>query len=178
MEKAFFTQGHRGRFPWRAEEVKWGTDWDGMLRVRRSRTNRSVKKQEATSRRTWRLDEAESGHVGLGAQCLGGLSTEETGGEQTGPSSESVWSDLTTDKWGNRSGEQSHLSQVPWSLATGLDLLICVNSGSWWWTGRPGVLRFMGSQRVGHDWVTELNWTDHRTWKKKSNTRKVQTNGK
>ena len=33
--------------------------------------------------------------------------------------------------------------------------------GSWWWTGRPGVLRFMGSQRVGHDWateLTELNW--------------------
>ena len=35
---------------------------------------------------------------------------------------------------------------------------IWVNSGSWWWTGRPGMLRFMGSQRVGHDWVTELNW--------------------
>ena len=33
-----------------------------------------------------------------------------------------------------------------------------VNSGSWWWTGRPGVLRFMGSQRAGHDWATELNW--------------------
>ena len=32
------------------------------------------------------------------------------------------------------------------------------NSGSWWWTGRPGVLRFIGSQRVGHDWATELNW--------------------
>ena len=30
--------------------------------------------------------------------------------------------------------------------------------GSWWWTGRPGMLQFMGSQRVGHDWVTELNW--------------------
>ena len=29
--------------------------------------------------------------------------------------------------------------------------------GSWWWTGRPGVLRFMRSQRVGHDWATELN---------------------
>ena len=29
---------------------------------------------------------------------------------------------------------------------------------SWWWTGRPGVLRFMGSQRVGHDWATELSW--------------------
>ena len=38
--------------------------------------------------------------------------------------------------------------------------VIWVNSGCWWWTGRPGVLRFMGSQRVGHDWVTELNWTE------------------
>jgi len=37
---------------------------------------------------------------------------------------------------------------------------VWVNSGSWWWTGRPGVLRFLGSQRVGHDWVTELNWTE------------------
>ena len=31
-----------------------------------------------------------------------------------------------------------------------------INSRSWWWTGRPGVLQFTGSQRVGHDWVTEL----------------------
>ena len=37
---------------------------------------------------------------------------------------------------------------------------VWVNSRRWWWTGRPGVLRFMGSQRVGHYWVTELNWTD------------------
>ena len=37
---------------------------------------------------------------------------------------------------------------------------IWVNSRSWWWIGRPGVLQFMGSQRVGHDWVTELNWTE------------------
>ena len=36
---------------------------------------------------------------------------------------------------------------------------VWVNSRSWWWTGRPGVLQSMGSQRVGHDWVTELNWT-------------------
>ena len=35
-----------------------------------------------------------------------------------------------------------------------------VNSGRLWWTRRPGVLRFMGSQRVRHDWVTGLNWTD------------------
>ena len=33
------------------------------------------------------------------------------------------------------------------------------NSRSWWWTGRPGVLQSMGSQRVGHDWLAELNWT-------------------
>ena len=35
---------------------------------------------------------------------------------------------------------------------------VWVSSGSWWWTGRPVVLRFTGSQRVGHDWATELNW--------------------
>ena len=39
---------------------------------------------------------------------------------------------------------------------------VWIDSGSWWWTGRPGVLRFMGSQRVGHDWTTELNCTE---WK-------------
>ena len=35
---------------------------------------------------------------------------------------------------------------------------IWVSSESWWWTGKPGVLKSMGSQRVGQDWVTELNW--------------------
>ena len=35
---------------------------------------------------------------------------------------------------------------------------VWVNSGSWWWTGRPGVLQSMWSQRVRHNWVTELNW--------------------
>ena len=44
-------------------------------------------------------------------------------------------------------------SQTQWTW-------VWVNSGSWWWTGRPGMLRFMGSQRVGHDWATELNWTE------------------
>ena len=34
---------------------------------------------------------------------------------------------------------------------------VWVDSWSWWWTGRPGVLQFMGSQRVRHGWVTELN---------------------
>ena len=35
---------------------------------------------------------------------------------------------------------------------------VWVNSGSWWWTGKPGVLQCMGLQRTGHDWGTELNW--------------------
>ena len=38
---------------------------------------------------------------------------------------------------------------------------VWVNSGGQWWTGRPGMLQFMGSQRVGHDWATELNWTEY-----------------
>ena len=36
---------------------------------------------------------------------------------------------------------------------------VCVNSRSWWWTGWPGVLRFMGSQRIRRDWTSERNWT-------------------
>ena len=36
-------------------------------------------------------------------------------------------------------------------------------TGRWRWTGRPGVLQFMGSRRVGHDWATELNWTEKAT---------------
>ena len=47
-------------------------------------------------------------------------------------------------------GWMSSLTQWTW---------VWVNSGSRWWTGRPGMLWFMGSQRVGHDWATELNWT-------------------
>ena len=38
---------------------------------------------------------------------------------------------------------------------------VWVNSGSWWWTGRPGVLQSTGSQKVGRDWAIELNWTEH-----------------
>ena len=42
---------------------------------------------------------------------------------------------------------------------------VWVNSGSWWWTGRPDVLWFMGSQRVGHNWATELNWAMNNLFK-------------
>ena len=36
---------------------------------------------------------------------------------------------------------------------------VSVDSGGWWWTGKPGMLHSMWSQRVGHNWATELNWT-------------------
>ena len=38
---------------------------------------------------------------------------------------------------------------------------IWVNSQSWWWIGSPGMMWFMGLQRVGHDWATELHWTEY-----------------
>ena len=37
---------------------------------------------------------------------------------------------------------------------------VLARSRSWWWTGKPGVLQSMGSQKVRHDWATELNWTE------------------
>ena len=40
---------------------------------------------------------------------------------------------------------------------------VWVNYGSWWWTGRPGVLRFTGWQRLGPDWATDLIWSDYLT---------------
>ena len=56
---------------------------------------------------------------------------------------------------------------------------VWVDFGSWWWTGRPGVLQFMGSQGVGHDWAIERNWTEtniivwskpHSLWRRKMDT--------
>ena len=47
-----------------------------------------------------------------------------------------------------------------WMASTTRWTWVWVNSGSWWWTGRPGVLRFMGLWRVGHDRATELNGTE------------------
>ena len=60
------------------------------------------------------------------------------------------------------SGWMASLTQWTW---------VWVDSGSWWWTGRPGVLRFMGLQRVGHNWATELNWTSISLWHLVSETR-------
>ena len=47
-----------------------------------------------------------------------------------------------------------------WMSSPAQGTWVWVNYWSLWWTGRPGVLWFMGSQRVGHDWMTKLNWTE------------------
>ena len=58
------------------------------------------------------------------------------------------WEEKGTTGW---DGWMVPLTQGTW---------IWVSSGGWWWTGRPGVLQFIWSQRVRHNWVTELNWAD------------------
>ena len=55
-------------------------------------------------------------------------------------------------------GEGDNRGWDGWMASRTRRTWVWVNSGNLWWTGRPGVLRFMGSQRVGHDWGTELNW--------------------
>ena len=61
---------------------------------------------------------------------------------------------------GGAGGEGHDRGWDGWMASLTRWMWVWVNSGSWWWTGCPGVLQFMGSQRVGHDWVTELNGTD------------------
>ena len=60
-----------------------------------------------------------------------------------------------------RAGEGDDRGWDGWMVSLTQWTWVWVDSGSWWWTGRPGMLQFMGSQRVGHDWATELNWTEH-----------------
>ena len=71
----------------------------------------------------------------------------------------SCWEGLGVGGEGNNRGWDGWMASLTrWTW-------VWVNSGSWWWTGRPGVLRFMGSQRVGHDWTTHLIWSETAYWK-------------
>ena len=73
-----------------------------------------------------------------------------------------IWKDPDAGKDLRAGGEGDNkmrwLDDITDSMATSLSLLHWVNSMdmSWWWTGRPGVLRFMRSQRIRHNWATEL----------------------
>ena len=55
-------------------------------------------------------------------------------------------------------GEGDNRGLDDWMVSLTQWTWVWVNSRSWWWIGRPGVLQSMGSQRVGHDWMTVLNW--------------------
>ena len=65
-----------------------------------------------------------------------------------------MWERLRAGGEGDNKGWDGWMASLTWWT------WVWVNSGSWWWTGRPGVLRFMGSQKVGHNWATEMNWTE------------------
>ena len=68
-----------------------------------------------------------------------------------------IWKDPDAGKdW--RWGEKETTDWDDWMASPTQWTWVWVNSGSWWWTGRPAVLQSMGSQRVRHNWVTELNW--------------------
>ena len=62
------------------------------------------------------------------------------------------WEGLGAGGEGDDRGWDGWMASLTWWM------WVWVNSGSWWWTGRPGVLRFMGSQRVRHNWATDLIW--------------------
>ena len=92
--------------------------------------------------------ESERVRMAIAGSCWGGIPTavlppcifiEMLGGEGD---------DMVGRRW-----DGWMASLTPWTW-------VWASSGSWWWTGKPGVLQSMGSQRVGHDWATELNWTE------------------
>ena len=58
----------------------------------------------------------------------------------------------------NLGGEGDNRGWDGWMASPTLWTWVWVSSGSCWWTGKPGMLQSTGSQRIGHNWVTELNW--------------------
>ena len=67
-----------------------------------------------------------------------------------------IWKD--PDAWRDWGQEENRMTGWnDWMASPTLWAWVWVNSGTLWWTGRPGVLWSMGSQRVVLDWTTELN---------------------
>ena len=70
------------------------------------------------------------------------------------------WKNLWCWEGLGEGGKGDDIGWVGWIASPTRWTWVWVNSWRWWWTGRPGVLRFMGLQTVGHDWATELNWIE------------------
>ena len=71
-----------------------------------------------------------------------------------------IWKDPDTGKDWGAGGEGDNRGWDGWMASPTQWTWVWESSGNWWWTGRPGVLQSMKSQRVGHDWATERNWTE------------------
>ena len=87
-----------------------------------------------------------------------------------------IWKDPDSGKdWGQeeKGTTEDGIIWDGWMTSPTQWTWVWVNSRNWWWTGRPGVLQFMGLQRVGHDWVTELNWTGSKVGGTKGETSNV-----
>ena len=82
--------------------------------------------------------------------------------------------------WGRlkAGGEEDYKGLDGWMASLTQWMWVWVNSRKWWWTGRPGVLRFMGSQRVRHYWATELNWTERIFSRQEAQKRFINSNPK
>ena len=66
------------------------------------------------------------------------------------------WCSERLKAWGERDGR----GWDDWTSSPTWWTWVWARSGSWWWTGKPGMLQSVGSQRVRHNWAIELNWTD------------------
>ena len=66
------------------------------------------------------------------------------------------WERLKAGGEGNGRGWYGLMASLTWWT------WVWASSGCRWWTGKPDVLQIMGLQRVRHDWVTEMNWTEFR----------------
>ena len=69
-----------------------------------------------------------------------------------------IWKDPNAGKNWKVGGEGNNRGLDGWMASPMQWTWVWVNCGSWWWTGRLGMLQSMGLQRVRHNWVTELNW--------------------
>ena len=72
-----------------------------------------------------------------------------------------IWKRPWCWEWLKARGEGDDRGWDGWVVSLTQWTWVWVNSKSWWWTGKPDVLQSMGSQTVGHDWATELNWTEN-----------------
>ena len=69
-----------------------------------------------------------------------------------------IWKDPDVGKDWRQEGEGDNRGWDGWMASLIQQIWIWAGSGTWWWTGKPGMLQSIWSKRVGHDWATELNW--------------------